>query len=241
MTAKPAENDAVASRYPYYPLTAALRIAEAVKDLGGVRTPVKKSLLAKQLSALENSAAFAQQLASARAYGAIEGRGDSSLTETAKKYFFPTAETDKSKALLEMFATPTAFRDLLKRFDGDKLPAREILGNILHRELGIPESWKDRVSALFSNSAQSIGVIDSQGFIRFDANNAANSNAGLPTSTAPWRETQEDAFGNTTSLAAQPGIVTWKSKSILVQTPEEIDFDTWTKLQSYIQLLKPAE
>lgn len=243
MAAKTNENEQVGSKYPYYPLSAALKIAEAIKDLGGARTSVKKSLLAKQLGAVENSAAFAQQLASARTYGAIEGRGDSALTETSKRYFFPTTETDKSLALLEMFATPTAFSELLKRFDGDRLPTREILGNILHRDLGIPDSWKDRVAALFSNSAQSVGVIDGNGFLRYDANrhhpesNTVSSSqpAAVVESTAP----REVATARVIRTGGNIWNYTLNGKAIQVQTPEELDPQLWRILHGYIQLLKP--
>jgi hypothetical protein len=50
MPTKTAESEQLGPKYPYYPLANALKTAEAVKDLGGARAPVKKSLLAKQLS-----------------------------------------------------------------------------------------------------------------------------------------------------------------------------------------------
>jgi hypothetical protein len=243
MPTKTAESEQLGPKYPYYPLANALKTAEAVKDLGGARAPVKKSLLAKQLGAVEDSAAFAQQLASARAFGFLEGRGDQQLTELAKRYFFPTTESDKSLALLDAFSTPTAFAGLLKRFDGDRLPTREIISNIAHRELGVPESWKDRVAALFANSAQTVGVIDSQGFLRFDAakHSSTQENTPIPPSAD---QTIGDALAalagdRPAHRASLQRTTDWRYKSIFLQTPEDMDSELWSKLNSYIQVLKP--
>lgn len=242
MSAKIADAESSAARYPYYPLANALKIAEAVKDLGGARASVKKSLLAKQLGSSENSAVFAQQLASARAFGVIEGRGDSSLTELSKRYFFPTSESDKSIALLEMFATPTTFSELLMRFDGDKLPQKDILGNILHRDLAVPESWKDRAASLFSNSAQTVGVIDAQGFIRFDA--AKHSGSAVPAkdqAPAPLIPQTRSLVDLTDEFPTKDGRVRWRYKSIEVVTPENMDRALWGKLVGYVNLLEPVD
>jgi len=232
------------SKYPYYPLDSALKLAAAVKDLGGARTPVKKSLLAKQLSAVENSASFAQGITSAKVFGVIDGHGDYSLTEASKRYFFPTTDSDKSVALLDIFSTPTAFAELLKRFDGDRLPTREILGNILHRDLGIPESWKDRVAALFSNSAQSVGVIDAQGFLRFDAAHHGSASPATPPEqySAAVVEASK-AVDNVTARVIPAGTNEWNyslnGKSVRVSTPDPLDPQLWQMLDGYVRLLKP--
>jgi len=226
-------------KYPYYPLSSALRLAAAVKDLGGGRTPVKKSLLAKHLGTAENVAAFAQGLTSAKAFGVIDGHGDYSLTEISKRYYFPTTETDKSLALLDAFSAPPAFAELLKRFDGDKLPTRDILGNILHRELGIPDSWKERVAGLFASAAQDVGVIDGQGFLRYDA---ARHTSGPASATSP----QDELASMGTAQKERPrtvvvGKVHWQYKSIEVLTPEDLDRALWQKLEGYVKLLEPPK
>jgi len=236
-------------KYPYYPLSSALKLAAAVKDLGGVRTAIKKSLLAKQLGTAENAAAFAQGLTSAKAFGVLDGHGDYSLTEISKRYFFPTTETDKSLALLDAFAAPAAFAELLKRFDGDKLPTRDILGNILHRELGVPDSWKERVASLFCTAAQDVGVIDEQGFLRYDAARHSSGEASTDTQTQQEDRQSKPPVADQGQKGRQresiPDMVVWthpyKDTRIEVWTPPQMDKELWDLLEGYVKLLKPRD
>jgi|GEM_PF-3593799 hypothetical protein len=157
------------SVYPYTSLAPSLKIADAIKELGGARSPVSKSSLAAHLKEGEKSASLLQRISSAKAFGLITGRSEYSLSESAKRYYFPTSEHDKSNAQLNFLSAPLGFRELIRRYDGDKLPSREILANILQREFGVPDSWKDRAAAFFENSAQLIGVIDGDRFLRVKA------------------------------------------------------------------------
>lgn len=158
-----------ATLYPYTSLVPSLKIADAVKELGGARSPVSKSSLAAHFKESEKSASFLQRVSSAKAFGLISGRSDYSLTEAAKRYYFPTNEGDKSNALLEFLAAPSSFAEVIRRYDGDKLPSREILGNVFQRDLKVPESWKERAAAFFENSAQFIGVLDENRILRVKA------------------------------------------------------------------------
>jgi hypothetical protein len=144
-------------------------------------------------------------------------------------------------ALLDAFASPSSFSDLLKRFDGDKLPTREILSNILHRDFGVPESWKDRVASLFSSSAQFIGIIDSQGIIRFDANrHSTGTEPPVPISSQPVHS-QTPSAPIVERRPTVVGKVNWHYKSIEVITPEDLDYPLWKKLEGYVKLLEPPE
>jgi len=160
--------------YPYTSLAPSLKISDAVKELGGANHPVPKSSLADFLKESEKSASFLQRIMAAKIFGLIEGRNEYSLTEVGKHYYFPTDRT-KEEALLDIFCEPAPFRELIKRFDGDKLPSRVVLGNILQLQLKVPESWKDRVAAFFVNSAEFAGALDSTGFLRVKANKQAKS------------------------------------------------------------------
>jgi len=237
------------SKYPYYPIASALRLAEAIKVCGGARTPVKKSLIAKQVGVADNAAAFSQGLTSAKIFGLVEGHGEYTLSEIAKRYFFPTTETDKSLALLDAFSSPGSFKELLKRFDGDKLPPRAILANILHRELGVPDSWNDRVAGLFSGAAQEIGVLDGQGILRFDA--ARHAGAQTPARDDPpppgeqggKSKLPDKPSGRGKPDGVTPEMVVWTlpyaGTRIEVWTPPELDMAHWLKLEGYVKLLKP--
>jgi hypothetical protein len=227
--------------YPYLPLSSALRVSDAVKELGGARSAVPKSALAKHLGESEKSPTFSQRISSAKVFGLVEGRGEYELSELAKRFYFPTSDSGKSSALLEIFATPPSFKEILRRFDGDKLPSREILGNILHREAGIPESWKDRVAAFFNSSAQFVGAISNDGFIR---HKAAFHNA-------PKNEPVKEDVQRSPKVEARPTVLIgegsdnniWNfshgGKTVRLETPIGLDKDLWEKLNQYVQLLKP--
>ena len=172
-----------ASLYPYTSLAPSLKIADAVKELGGARSAVSRSRLAAHFKESEKSASFLQRISSAKAFGLIVGRSEYGLSEVAKRYYSPTSEQDRSNALLEFLTVPTSFREIIRLFDGEQLPKREILGNIFSEKLKVPESWKDRAAAFFENSAQFVGVIDENRFLRFKA---AQHAAALP--SAPVRD-----------------------------------------------------
>ena len=158
-----------ASLYPYTSLVPSLKIADAVKELGGARNAVSRSTLAAHFKESEKSASFLQRISSAKAFGLIVGRSEYSLSDVAKQYYSPTGDQERPNALLEILATPASFREIIRLFDGEQLPKREILGNIFSEKLKVPESWKDRAAAFFENSAQFVGVIDENRFLRFKA------------------------------------------------------------------------
>ncbi|MGD0206351.1 MAG: hypothetical protein ABSC89_01910 [Verrucomicrobiota bacterium] len=181
--------------YPYTSLAPSLKISDAVKELGGARSPVSKSSLAAHFKESEKSASFLQRIASAKAFGLISGRSDYSLTESAKQYYFPTDESGKSNALLTFLAAPSSFAEVIRRYDGDKLPSREILANVFQRDLKVPESWKERAAAFFENSAQFIGVLDEKRFLRVKAAQHAAESPSTPAhASEPHKTTPRGAM-----------------------------------------------
>jgi len=64
---------------------------------------------------------------------------------------------------------PKAFAVLVQKFDGGKLPAIDMLGNIIHTEAEIPVSKKNTVAGIFLRSIQFIGAVDAGGFLRCKA------------------------------------------------------------------------
>jgi len=76
------------SSYPVYDLSEAIKVAEAIRDLGGSRSPVAKSTLAKKLDLAEKGPSFFQRVGAAKVFGVIAGWGEYQLTPAAKDYFF---------------------------------------------------------------------------------------------------------------------------------------------------------
>lgn len=235
--------------YPYYDLESCIKFSSHIKALGGSKSGIKKSQLAQQVGLAESTPSFFQRLSACKTFGIVEGWGEYSLTESGRKYFYPQSENDVKASLLKMFCTPPAFDFIIKRFDGEKLPTSNIMGNIFHQELGIPDSWKDRVAQIFTRSAYFAGIIDSGSFLRYDSN--------MHTSSAPVSDIQ---LVQAPSLAKDPlnipidlipieevpaGVNAWtyssKGSQIKVQTPEIITMELWNKLNAYVQILKPIQ
>jgi hypothetical protein len=152
--------------YPLYDLQEVIKVTEAVRDCGGGNSPVSKSILAQHLKYAENGPSFFQRVGAAKAFGLIDGWGSYSLTELAKQYFYPTIENGKQIASLDILKFPKPFSVLIQKFDGGLLPNSELLGNIIHKDAGIPVSKKSVVASCFVRSAQFLGVVDSGGFLR---------------------------------------------------------------------------
>ena len=237
--------------YPYMGLAAALRIADAVKDLGGAKVQIQKSLLASHLEESEKSASFQQKISASKSFGIIEGRSDYSLSESAKQYYFPTGESDRTLALLGFLASPSAFSQIIKRFDGGKLPPRQLLANILHRELRVPASWKDRVAAFFQNAAELVGCLDSSGFLRFRALKEGLLSKSRPGSNvipmqadkahvSPSAQAVGEASHPESGIESNVWNFSFKGKAVRLSTPSELDSPLWEKLNAYVQLLKPV-
>lgn len=238
------------SAYPLYALDEALKIAEAVKDMGGSRTPVSKALLAKHLKYAETGPSFVQRIAAAKSYRLIDGWGSYTLTEESKQYFYPTTDDDKLRASLSFLSSPPPFELLIKRFDGAKLPSNEMIGNVLHQEARIPDSWKGKLASMFVRSAQFIGILDSQGILRHKA--TATTLPPPSEGDVPKFDQQVSSGGQASGTgrlpteAAAPGHTLWtfryKGSHIRLETPEDMPKDLWEKLNAYVQqVLKPLE
>jgi hypothetical protein len=243
---KPENNDQERkdAAYPYYDLEACIKFTSNLKDIGGSKGGVKKSLLAKKVGLAESTPSFFQRLSAAKVFGIIEGWGSYTLTESGRKYFYPQSDNDKNEAVLTMFLTPPAFEFIVKRFDGDKLPTTEIMGNIFHQELSVPDSWKDRVAQIFTRSAHFAGIIDTGGFLRYDA--AVHTRTTETPENQPIPATKTEGFAEvgvklSAPQTAKSGITTWShGDKIKVQTPDPITKEIWEKLNAYVQILKPS-
>ncbi len=233
-----------------------MRVAEAVKSVGNGRSDVPKSSLAHSLGISEKSADFAQKIASCKTYGLIQGKSSFLLTETSREYFFPTEseQASKKRCLLKFLASPGAYKTLIERFDGTRPPSIDIMGNILHKEFGVPESWRLRVATQFLKSAQFAGTLTIDGYLRFKATMESLGGLSGTLQPPPAPNTEEvpaaslnQKNGHKNSLGEsdshQNGVIVWKypcgENFLRLETPETMTKEIWEKLNKYIQVLKP--
>lgn len=232
------------SNYPVNTFQNALDVARAVCDSGGANSDVQKSVIAHALQSSANSGAFIQRLASTKIYGMIEGgRNGYRLTDDAKRYFFPSSEGEKRNALLMLLKSAPIFAEIIKRFDGNRIPSPELLANVLLREFKVPESWKDRVARFFLKAASDVGVLDAQGFLRYAAAQQSIDHMRAITSSPP--ADRETASPIPPSPPLPSGMNAWVfslgGKTVKVETSDDLSPELWKKLDAYIQVLKPFE
>jgi hypothetical protein len=234
-----------APKYPLVSLANAIELAEAVRDAGGANADVPKSVIASHLNSSEISGGFLQRIGSARSFGLIEGRGAYHLSEEAKRYFYPAHEADKERAQLVFLGSPVTFNEIIKRFDGSRLPAPSMLANILHREFGVPESWKDRTASAFIKAAQMVGAIDAQNFLRYRARLHNMTKPTLPIEVGPAGYDASTAGSAEPVATPQPLGNSWffqmEGEFVRVETSPRLSLALWQKLSAYVEVLKPSE
>ncbi|HWE97925.1 MAG TPA: hypothetical protein VG269_28500 [Tepidisphaeraceae bacterium] len=239
------------SAYPYATFPTTLEIAAKVKELGGSNHEIKKSVLAHSFGVSDKSPSLIQNIASAKAFGLIHGRGSFRLTETAQKYFFPTSEGERQRAILHAIKTPLIFESLIDRFDGQKVPDAATLVNILHRDYHVTVSWQRRVAALFISTIREAKIVDASGILRYQsslhtAGNGILGGMSSPTTSSSPTPVPADRLppAYESLVAMEPvkaGVAGWTYRGIRVEVPENLTFELWKKLIDYVNVLKPDE
>jgi len=235
--------------YPVNSFENALGVARAVSEAGGANSVVQKSVIAHALAMSDSSGGFAQRLATARTYGMIEGgQGGYRLTEFTKQYFHPSSEAEKRLALLIMLKSAPIFAEIIKRFDGNKIPTSDMLANVLLREFKVPESWKGRVARFFLKAAADAGILDGQGYLRYSA--ARQSIDTMPDSSSTSSAESSSPIPASPSAPSGGGPIYAKGGNALVfsegdqsvrleTSGGELSSTLWGKLNIFVQALKP--
>jgi hypothetical protein len=239
------DNKSSDAAYPIYDLAEAIKVADAVRELGGDRTPVSKSLLAQHLKYAETGPSFFQRLAASKSFGLLSGRGEYELTENAKRYFYPTTENEKASAGVSILSAPSAFKTIVQRFDGGKLPPNAMLGNIIQKDAKIPVSKKDTVASCFVRSAQFLGVIDANGFLRCRAHVTGAGTEIKRDTQQRFPSVEQPTPARRIAGNANASTKVWNFTDgedvLLVETPKGLTLQQWEILNQYVQFIKPKD
>jgi hypothetical protein len=255
MAKKPKTNVSVEQGgYPYNTLSQALKVGAAVKDHGGRDVP--KSLIAESLSMSHNSSGFWSVVASAKAYGIVDGSRDMSLTEAGRQYFYAASELAQRRALLIFFGSPPKFKALLNSYDGSGVPSQAMLTGAL-RKMGLAETWGARAASFFTSAAQQVGAIDEAGFLRYKAavakaeRSAEDSGDEIPAAeynggsdnSQEVRPVQSTTIKAEPSPVSAPGKTVWQfgGGAVRIETPDPITRAMWERLKKYVELLEPDD
>jgi len=124
--------------YPYVSLDEAIKVIEAINNLGGYAS---KQEIGESLK--KKGGWLGGLIVSTKRYGLIEGHGKFNLSEISKKILSPTYEGEEEDAKREAFLGVKLFSEIYERFGGN-YPEDDLFCNILSRNYGI----KDRSSAI---------------------------------------------------------------------------------------------
>lgn len=259
-TSKPIQavsNDAARKKgtYPYYSLKTSLELGKVVRDAGGERIGVPKSVVAHGVKMSLNSSSFAQLVASTKCFGIVEGHTELQLSDLGRDYFMPTTDSASRLAELEFLNQPPTFASLIAKFDGSILPNAVNISHILTREFRIPGSWSTRVAQLFVGIATDLGVLDPGNCLRYSAvKHVVSNNLG----TGATNVISNPALVHQIPLASQLGshshtqttlpapikvgatTTTWVKGEIRLETPDNMSYQMWELLKNYVQILEPS-
>jgi hypothetical protein len=246
--------------YPNNSWQQCIKMAEAIKALGGDRMPVPKEDVAHHMGIATDSPFLGQTIASAKTFGMIEGHGEYELTENGRMYFYPQNDSEKRQAELAFFASPPAYKVIIDRFDGGILPQNRSLANILLKEGEVPQSWIDRAASQFKDTCAKLGLIDSGGHLRYSvATRGAMRAAKTPDAIIDLPKgnhvpvTTEEALPSTMREektkpvpSSRPFEVnTWSYSeaggTVRVETPIPLPRALWERLKRYVDILEPFE
>ena len=148
------------SDVPGYPLAGALRIAEALRDQYG-KQPTRPLMVAAALKVSPTSGPFRMMTGAAVAYGVTDGAAQAEaigLSALGRRIVSPTSEGDDLVAKREAVLRPRVLSEFLNRYDGNRLPNRDIALNVLE-EMGVPVKATERAYNMIIENAQYVGFL----------------------------------------------------------------------------------
>lgn len=123
---------------------------------------INMDVLKSAMGVIKRSEVFEKNFTSAKQYNLLEINKDNrvNLTALAKEILFPTSEQHARKAIHECFKAPSLFEEIIDNFKGTILPPT--LPNILFKDYGIENAYKDDAFNNFYSSGKFAGLIDKE-------------------------------------------------------------------------------
>ncbi len=155
--------------YPYYGLSNAIAIVEAVRRAGGREAPSAEVM--RELGvAKATDRMWAYGIPGAVQFGLIErvGRGENGrikVTELGMRVAMPLTPDIGRIAKIAAFRNPELYTKLLERFAGSLQPAKEGLKNLLYTDYKIVESMAPIAADAFLDSLKVAGLVNASNVI----------------------------------------------------------------------------
>lgn len=168
--------------YPYYGLSRAIEIVEAVRRAGGNEAP-NADVMREMNVAKTTDRFWAYGIPAAVQFELVErvGRGDDGhikITELGLRLTMPGNPDEERLAKVAAFKTPDLYSKLLEKFAGHPVPTKDGLKNILYRDFKIVESMAPIAAEAFLDSLKVAGLVTS-------ANSIAPLDGSVPVDKKP--------------------------------------------------------
>ena len=145
--------------HPLRSLDDALKVAEAVEELGG---ECSRDSIGDPLKMSSKSGAFSTLIGGARTFGVIDRSANQVfLTPKYKDYKLAYNEEGARQALISIFLNPPLFEELYQKFKGKQLPV-DHFSKLLIREHGVRNDNGLKVANIFIKGARKCGILDAQ-------------------------------------------------------------------------------
>ena len=139
--------------YPIHSLEESIKIAKALKTLGGSVDSNEKDLIASAMK-LKLTGAFTNRLGSARNWRLLTGHGKLELTDLAKRLISPISDEEYREGILEAFFGVPLFKSLYETYENMEIPEDDLLQNILERKYNVPAGDTVAVVKIFKKMIQ---------------------------------------------------------------------------------------
>ncbi len=141
--------------FPYFDLTSALEVAQAVKQVGGTAADWKQ--LAVKLNMTAEGGGFRSRMMTAKTFGLLDyDRGHVELTELGLRAVDPQFER---AARVDAFMAVPLYKALFEKLNGQTLPPAAAVERMAE-QLGVAPKQKDKARLAFMRSAKTAGLFE---------------------------------------------------------------------------------
>lgn len=147
--------------YPSHSLEKALVIIEGIVDKGGGKQ-MNRLLVADAIGRTPNSSEFKKLLSSSFKYGLTVGTEkakDVTATSLGLKICKPTSDENCPQGLREACLKPELFAEFFKKYNGNKIPERTFLENILEKSYGVNSKHTSEAAKFIIENGKFCGII----------------------------------------------------------------------------------
>ena len=199
--------------YPAIPITdAVVRIKELYKKLGDSKSYHKDNFATGLGYKDATNGAFLRMIAALSQYGLVKKDGnDYKLTDLSRRILIPTTETAEEEATREAALAPSVFKSIYERYSGQDLPI--LLPNILVTDFGILDGAKNKVTSIFRQSMEHVGLLN------------GNSLGNLDSDDIPAADQVEDVFEDGTLQRPASSVIEFSSPSTTAPSDEVNKFE----------------